>query len=188
MSESMIEERIRETLARRERRAIPAGGARRAAVLLPLYRAGDEPYVLLTRRSEHVAHHKGQISCPGGALDPQDPDALAAALRETEEEVGIAPADVQILGALDDVEAAVSGFVITPFVGLIPYPYPLRLNAHEIAELVLVPLATFQDPTRLREEPRPDRPNLLFYDCGAHEVWGVTARIIKSFIDLVLGE
>src|SRR5262245_37876935 len=150
--ESMIEERIREALAGRDRREIAVAGARRAAVLLPLYRVGEEHFVLLTRRSEHVAHHKGQISCPGGAVDPEDADALAAALRETEEEVGIAPADVRILGALDDVEATVSGFVITPFVGLIPYPYPLRLNAHEIAELVLVPLATFCDPTRLREE------------------------------------
>src|SRR5437016_14087723 len=118
------------------RREIERPGMRRAAVLLPLYRLEDEYFVLLTRRSEQVAHHKGQISCPGGAIDAEDADALAAALRETEEEVGIAPEDVQILGALDDLEATVSGFLITPFVGLIPYPYPLRLNPCEIAELV----------------------------------------------------
>src|SRR5438552_1037832 len=113
----MMEARIREALAQHARREIAAPGARRAAVLLPLYCLGEEYFVLLTRRSEHVGHHKGQISCPGGAIDGNDADALAAALRETEEEVGIAPEDVRVLGALDDIEVFVSGFVITPFVG-----------------------------------------------------------------------
>jgi 8-oxo-dGTP pyrophosphatase MutT (NUDIX family) len=189
MSACETEERIREALARHGRREIGVAGTRRAAVLLPLYRVGEEHFVLLTRRSEHVAHHKGQISCPGGAIDPEDSDPLAAALRETEEEVGIAPADVQVLGALDDVHTPVSGFVITPFVGLIPYPYPLQLNAREIDELVLVPLATFRDPGRLRVEERAGRPlPLLYYDCGQYEVWGATARIINSFINIVFGE
>lgn len=184
-----IEQHIAEALARHERHEITSEGVRRAAVVMPLYQAGDEYFLLLTRRSEQVAHHRGQICFPGGAVDPADAHPLATALRETEEEIGIAPDDVRILGALDDVEIVVSNFVITPFVGLIPHPYPLRLHAHEIAELVLVPLATFRDPSRLREEERPDRPlPVLFYNCGPHEVWGATARIIRNFVAIVFGE
>jgi 8-oxo-dGTP pyrophosphatase MutT (NUDIX family) len=184
-----IERRIEEALTRHARQELAPPGVRRAAVVMPLYRAGEEHFLLLTRRSEHVAHHRGQICFPGGAVDPEDAHSLAAALRETEEEIGIARADVRILGALDDVHTVVSNFVVTPFVGLIPHPYPLRLNAREIAELVLVPLATFRDPARLRAEERADRPlPLLFYDCGDHEVWGATARIINNFIEIVFGE
>jgi 8-oxo-dGTP pyrophosphatase MutT (NUDIX family) len=184
----VTETRIRESLARRVRQEIAAPGVRRAAVLLPLYRADGEHHLLLTRRSEHVAHHRGQICFPGGSIDAADADPLAAALRETEEEVGIAPTHVSVLGPLDDVETVGSGFIVSPYVGVIPHPYPLRLNAREIADLVRVPLAAFRDPARLRVETRPDRPwPILFYDCGEHEVWGATARIIKNFIDAALG-
>src|SRR5574341_2105132 len=178
-------------LADRTRRTLPDPGPRRAAVLIPLFAERGELRVLFTRRTETVEHHKGQISFPGGAADRQDPDAPATALRETEEELGIPRDRVHVLGVLDDLLAAVSGFIITPVVGTIPYPFPLRVNEAEIAEVFAVPLGVFRDPARLRVEQRErggERIDVYFYTHGPHEIWGVTARIMKSFIDAVFGE
>jgi len=170
--------------ARREGRAL-----RRAAVLVPLYEADGEVHLLLTRRTETVEHHKGQISFPGGAADA-DEDLRQTALRETFEEVGI-PADrVEILGQLPDVEVTVSGFRVTPYVGVIPHPYPLRPSTDEIEETVQVPLAVFRDPSSLRIElrERDGRPYEVYhFTYGPYDIWGATARIIKHLVDLVWG-
>jgi 8-oxo-dGTP pyrophosphatase MutT (NUDIX family) len=182
---------VRLRLAAHRRVVIDDPRTRRAAVLLPLFQDRDEGYVLFTRRTDTVEHHKGQISLPGGSEDAADADARATALRETEEELGIPPAQVEILGALNDVYTVVSGFVITPFVGIIPYPSPLRVNPHEIAEVLTVPLATFRDPGRLRVEEREregERMKVYFYYHGTHEIWGATGRIMKDFVDTVFGE
>ncbi len=178
---------IQQRLARHKRHVIENGNPR-AAVLVPLYTVDQDAFVLFTRRTETVEHHKGQISFPGGAADATDPDLLNTALRETQEELGIPPEQVQILGMLDDERAAVSGFAITPFVGIIPYPYPFVVSASEISEIVLVPLHTFRDPLNLRAEEHDrgnERIKVYFYRYGPHEIWGVTARIMKGMIDLV---
>lgn len=183
---------IQNRLADRRRRVIDDPQMRRAAVLIPLYRDGEETYVLFTRRTETVEHHKGQISFPGGGEDEGDTGPLETALRETEEELGLPRDQVRILGALDDVYTFVSGFVITPFVGVIPHPMPLRVNPREIAEVLSVPLALFRDPSRVRvevrERPTGERVQLYFYDHGPHEIWGATARIMTDFIDAVFGQ
>src|SRR5689334_12603661 len=95
----------------------PGISYRRASVLILLYPMGDEDYVVFTRRTDNVEHHKGQISLPGGAKDPEDQDAPATALRETYEEIGLDPSKVEVLAVLRDVYARVSSFVITPVVG-----------------------------------------------------------------------
>lgn len=183
---------ISDRLAARQRHVIDDPAQRRAAVLLPLYHDGGETYVLFTRRTETVEHHKGQISLPGGAEDEGDAGPLETALRETEEELGIPRTHVTILGILDDVSTFVSGFVITPFVGVIPHPVPLRVNPHEIAEVLSVRLAAFRDPSKLRVEertrPTGERIEVYFYDSGPHVIWGATARIMKSFIDAAFGD
>jgi 8-oxo-dGTP pyrophosphatase MutT (NUDIX family) len=182
---------VRHRLAAHRRLAIADPRMRRAAVLLPLFEDHGEGHVLFTRRTDTVEHHKGQISFPGGSEDASDPEARTTALRETEEELGIPPARVEILGALNDVYTVVSGFVITPFVGMIPYPIPLRVNPHEIAEVLTVPLSAFRDPSRLRVEEREregERITVYFYYHGRHEIWGATARIMKDFVDTVFGE
>src|SRR3989449_10807061 len=140
---------IRRRLADRPRRTLNDDGLRQAAVLIPLFLENGEPHVLFTRRTDTVQDHKGQISFPGGATDRDDPDAMTTALRETDEELGIPPDQVLVLGALDDVHATVSGFLITPFAGIIPHPFPLRVNAAEIAEVLTVPLRVFRDPCRM---------------------------------------
>ena len=182
---------IRQKLARRTRRTIGVAGLTRAAVLIPLLAQDETPRVLFTRRTDTVQHHKGQISFPGGASEQGDVDALATALRETEEEVGIPRDIVEVLGTLDDARATVSGFLITPFVGIIPDPAPLRINTAEIAEVLTVPLSVFRDPSRLRVERRErggQQVDVYFYTHGRYEIWGVTAHIMKSFIDTVFGE
>jgi 8-oxo-dGTP pyrophosphatase MutT (NUDIX family) len=182
---------IRARLAAHRRLVIDDPRMRRAAVLLPLFEDRGESHVLFTRRTDTVEHHKGQISLPGGSVDASDPDARAAALREAEEELGIPPAQVEILGALNDVYTVVSGFVITPFVGMIPHPIPLRVNPGEIAEVLTVPLSAFRDPGRLRIEERDregQRITVYFYYHGRHEIWGATGRIMKDFVDTIFGE
>lgn len=163
-------------------------GLVQAGVLVPLYVEAGDVYVLLTRRTEHVATHKGQISFPGGVVEPQDRDAMDAALREAYEELGIRPQDVELLGSLDDVTTMVSGFLIRPYVGRIPYPYPLRPAPEEIAEVLGIPLRFFLDDRNLRVELVGEgisRRALQFYDYGPHTVWGATARVIRNLVEIL---
>ena len=182
-----MEERIKEILACREKACIDQPGLVRAAVLIPLFKKNGEYYVLLTRRTDKVRHHKGQISFPGGRQDPGE-DFLATALREAKEEMGIEAKDVRILGELDDMCTVASDFCIAPFVGLIPYPYPFKINRHEIEEIIEVPLSVFLDETKFREEFRSHNGEpvpVYFYQHDEHTIWGATARILKQLMDLI---
>jgi 8-oxo-dGTP pyrophosphatase MutT (NUDIX family) len=162
---------------------------RRAAVLVPLFEADGAAHVLLTRRTELVEHHKGQIAFPGGGEEPGDADLRATALRETHEEIGLPPDAVDVWGRLDEVETVVSGFAVTPFVGAIPGVGGLRTNPNEIAEIITVPLELFMrgDALRVERVVRDGRPHdVLFYDCPPHVIWGVTARILRSLIAVLV--
>jgi 8-oxo-dGTP pyrophosphatase MutT (NUDIX family) len=140
---------------------------------------------LLTRRTETVEHHRGQISFPGGAAEDGDETLLSTAVRETEEELGIAGRDVRVLGALSPL-ATVTDFYVEPFVGAIPYPYPLKPAEAEIAELVDVPVPALLAPGVLEERTLPGRTEpTLFYHHGRHVIWGATARMLKELLDLL---
>lgn len=157
-----------------------------AAVLLLIYEKAGEPYVVLTRRTEDVEHHKGETSFPGGAFDPDDGDLVTTALRETEEEIGVRPEDVEVLGQLDDI-VTITGFLVSPFVGVLgTSSYPFVVNAQEVAELVEVPLRHLMDERNLEQSTQRfgDRwwP-ILSYKYGDHRIWGATARIFKGFFD-----
>jgi 8-oxo-dGTP pyrophosphatase MutT (NUDIX family) len=102
----------------------PDPSRRQAAVLLPLFKNATDYHLVFTKRTETLTHHKGQVSFPGGSFEPSDGDLLTTALRESYEEVGIRPEHVSILGRLDDLSTFSTSFTISPFVGLIPYPYP----------------------------------------------------------------
>jgi 8-oxo-dGTP pyrophosphatase MutT (NUDIX family) len=158
-----------------------------AAVLIPLFVKDGEVSVLLTIRTDQVETHKGQIAFPGGAHEDNDRDMLATALRETEEEVGIRQGDVQVLGQLDQV-ITVTDFIVTPFVGVIPYPYDFAPNRDEIKELIEIPLSFFLNVDNLRTENRDfqGKPvTVHFYEYGPHIVWGVTSRILRGFLTLL---
>jgi len=164
--------------------AMPLAGLRPAAVLLPLFRRDGEEWLLLTRRTDDLEHHSGEISFPGGGRHAEDDDLQATALRETEEEMGIRPADVQIYGRLDDFES-IHGYRVTPFVGGYSDPYPYRVNAREIAEVIELPLRSFLQPGVWHQENWPHRGQLHvvdFYRVGGHQVWGLTAAILRQFL------
>jgi 8-oxo-dGTP pyrophosphatase MutT (NUDIX family) len=186
-----ILQRLKARMAAHHPRDLPPNPHRRAAVLVPIFVSGGVPCMMLTKRTEDVEHHKGQISFPGGQHEAQDPDLLATALRETREELGLPPERIEVWGRLDEVETVVSGFAITPFVGFLPSPVEARPNPSEIEAIVAAPLGFFMDPTNLRVERviRDGRElDLLYYDYPPHVIWGVTARIIQGLVRLLAVE
>jgi 8-oxo-dGTP pyrophosphatase MutT (NUDIX family) len=167
---------------------------RAAAVLVPLLPRPEGLHVLFTERSKELRAHAGQISFPGGSVEPADPDVRAAALREAREEVGLHPAHVEVLGNVDDCPTFVTGYVITPVVGVVdPLAftaagrYPWEPSPAEIAALHELPLEPFCDPRNLRVEMR-EREGLQFelywYNVQGNVVWGATARILHQLIRL----
>ena len=182
-----MEEKIVEVLACRDKACIDDPNLIRAAVLIPLFKKHGEYHLLLTRRTDKVRHHKGQISFPGGRQDEGE-DLLATALREAREEMGIEAKDVRVLGELDDMCTVSSDFCISPFVGLIPYPYPFKINPQEIDQILEVPLSTFLDEKKFWEETqdRNGEPlQVYFYQHEDYTIWGATARILKQLLDLL---
>jgi 8-oxo-dGTP pyrophosphatase MutT (NUDIX family) len=167
---------------------LPDTGRMRAAVLIPLHLRDGSQCVVLTKRTDLVEHHKGEISLPGGAMDTADNDILTTALRETEEEIGVDRSHVEILGSLDDI-VTISNFVVTPVVGVISQsPYPFTIHPDEVAELIEIPLDHLTEPANLTEEPR-ERDGVQYlnyiYRYRRHEVWGATGRILHQYIDLL---
>ncbi len=167
----------------------PDAEYRLASVLILIYpRAGDD-YVVFMRRTDTVEHHKGQISLPGGGRDATDPDSIYTALRETQEELGVDPASVEVIGVLPDIYARVSRFLITPVVArLKPDNTDLvfRPAPDEVAEVIEVPLRVFYDEAAHHTEQRTHENvtyNIHFYNYGPYEVWGVTGRIMYAFCD-----
>jgi 8-oxo-dGTP pyrophosphatase MutT (NUDIX family) len=181
-------ERFAQHLAKRPRRVIEDAGRPRAAVLVALYGPGPDFQVIYTVRTQHVEHHKGEISFPGGGRDPEDASETHTALREAFEEVGIWQRDVSVLGVLDDVITR-SNFVVTPVVGrLARHPYEFKLYAPEVAELLAVPLSHLTD--RLNYVPHPllppDRqPPFPSYKFGEHVIFGATALMTSRFLGVL---
>src|SRR2546425_9258947 len=179
----------RSRLAAHARRVVPPGELVRAAVLIPIVDRG-EPCLEFTKRTERVATHRGQISFPGGAVDPGYDSFLEAAQRECEEEIGLPRAVVEPLGALDDTETFATQFVITPWVGVVREPVVWRPDGEEIEEVIEVPFASLVERANFRvehwERDGVVRP-VYFYDWGGEVIWGATARIVKHYLDLVTG-
>jgi 8-oxo-dGTP pyrophosphatase MutT (NUDIX family) len=180
-----FERRLREALARRPPARPHVAGARAAAVLVPVV-GEPEPGLILTLRTDTVPSHRGQISFPGGSLDPgETPEA--AALREAEEEIGLDPALVRILGELDTTPTIVSGYVITPVVGWLERRPTLTPNAAEVARVIEVPIASLTE--EIRVEPgfshagRSYPTEAWIYDGDV--VWGVTARLVRMFLGVL---
>jgi 8-oxo-dGTP pyrophosphatase MutT (NUDIX family) len=181
---------IREMLSSRKRRVIEHPPFSHAAVLVPLFKKESGCHLLFTKRSEQVRYHKGEISFPGGAVDEEDRELINTALREAYEEIGLKEKDVEIIGVLDDI-VTTTGFIVTPIVGLFPYPYPFKVSEVEIAELIEVPLSFLlvEDSLSEREIFRGDQKEIIyFYQYGNHTIWGATARILKQFLDLISSE
>jgi mutator protein MutT len=179
-------ERLRGILAGRPAIEIDAPQHRRACVLIPLIRNRKGWAILFTRRSEQLAAHSGQISFPGGAVEAGE-TLDQAAIREAEEEVGIPQRHVELIGRLDDLVTH-SGFLVAPFVGVIHEPVEYVIQEAEVVEVFEVPVEALLDvrnpevryvPFRAKEFPA------YFYRYDRFEIWGLTGRMLKAFLDLV---
>lgn len=158
---------------------------RPASVLIPLVERGPGLSLVLTRRAARLTHHPGQVAFPGGKQDPTDASPLAAALREAEEEIGLDPSGVTVLGALDPHET-VTFFNIAPFVGLVPADFRPVSDPAEVAEVFEVPLEFVLDPANLQVHRRPWQGQWRAYYAipyGPHYIWGATARMLKALAD-----
>lgn len=174
---------VRARLASPPAGRLPASESRQAAVLVPLYVEAGELWTLLTRRSEALPQHRGQVAFPGGGREIGE-DAWAAALRESEEEIGLDARLVLRLGELDEA-ATPSGFRIVPCVGAIPATFRPRPDPGEIDEVFSVPITALANPRLVEDREvllNGERRTLRLYHVGRHLIWGVTARIVQNLL------
>ena len=181
-------ERLRASLALAPRDGLLAGDliegaadAGRAAAVLVAITDRSDPGVLLTVRREHMRNHAGQVSFPGGRLDPGE-DAFAAALREAEEEIGLAPEHVKLWGAADQYRT-VTGFAVTPVLGLVPPDLPLSPHEHEVADWFEAPLSFLLDPAnqqRMSAEFQGRTRHYYQIDWQGRRIWGATAAMLVN--------
>jgi 8-oxo-dGTP pyrophosphatase MutT (NUDIX family) len=158
-----------------------------AAVLVPIVDRADGLTVLLTQRAADLKHHAGQISFPGGRLEPSDADALEAALRETQEEIGLERAFVEVVGYLPD-HLIISGYRVTPVVGFVRPGFELRLDTTEVTEAFEVPLRFVLDPTHHKARRRQlGEGEIEVYDIpyGERNIWGATAGMLMTLYRLL---
>ena len=161
----------------------------KAAVLIPLFLRNSSWNVLFTRRSQTVQDHKGQVSFPGGAFEWLDKDLEATALRETEEEIGISPEQIKILGRMNPFPS-ISNYLITPVVGLLEYPYKIKISVEEVDKVFTIPLNWLADKRNYEERDYLRSNNsiekVLFYkEYEGELVWGITARILTRLLNVL---
>lgn len=182
-----LTDRIRRIIAETPRRTVDDPSLTPAGVMVLIYPNNGEHCVLLQKRSNRVDSHKGEISFPGGKRDPEDTTILDTALRETHEEMGIDPLDVEVLGALDET-ATTSGFCTSPFAGTIPYPYDFSPCEDEVAEVLEVPVSSLMDISNRRDEIHVAGGDLQYapvFAYDGHIIFGATARILNRFMEML---
>jgi 8-oxo-dGTP pyrophosphatase MutT (NUDIX family) len=178
---------VRDVEGRLARQLEPPAGAvpRPAAVLLLLYPQDGELHLPLTVRAGHLPTHKGQVALPGGSTDPEDDGPAATALREAEEELGIPPTSVEVLGALSSFYITPSNFMLTPVVGISAEAPVLRPHPGEVELAFSVPLSQLLDPATIVTEEwelRGMKVQVPFFALGGQKVWGATAVVLSEFV------
>lgn len=167
------------------------GSARASAVLAPLYEHPDHgPTLVFTRRAWHLRSHAGEVSFPGGGAEDDDRTLWDTALRESQEEVGLAPETVEFLGEIDHLQTVTSRSFIVPFVGLLDGPPTLRANPNEVDSILHVPVAELLDPAIYRQErwgvPGLNRP-IHFFELVGDTLWGATAAMLVDLLSRITG-
>ncbi|MFC1873848.1 NUDIX hydrolase [Chloroflexota bacterium] len=181
-------DRLKLALSRRQKSSIVDARRMPSAVLVPVLSKDGGYHILFTRRTEKVQYHKGEISFPGGAYEEKDGTLLQTALRECAEEIGLSPEAAAVLGELDDILTAGSGYIISPFVAEIPWPYPFRVDPREVGEIFTVPLAALLAGDGVSQETEVIDYHLVVmysYQYQGKVIWGATARILNQFLGIV---
>ncbi|MFN8578503.1 MAG: CoA pyrophosphatase [Candidatus Sericytochromatia bacterium] len=158
-----------------------------ASVLIPIFEIDNKSHIIFTKRTDKVSHHKGQISFPGGKFDKTDKDLEFTALRETQEEIGVNPEDIKIVGKINNMVTN-TNFIVSPFVGILPYPYNFLVNPDEISELIIVPVKHLMNKNFFRIEKKEFNGKLFdiyYYEYLNHTIWGVTGKILFDFLSLI---
>jgi 8-oxo-dGTP pyrophosphatase MutT (NUDIX family) len=179
---------IRERLREYHPKNVSAPNRIPAAVLVPFFELRGELFLLFTKRTGHLQHHSGEICFPGGSKEPQDNDLLFTALRELQEEISVPGGKVDVLGRIDDIITVSSAFVVTPYVGFLQQNANFLPNESEVEEILQVPFQHFFDPSIFQEEVRMvDQRNIpvYYYQWQNHTIWGLTARILKTLMDIL---
>jgi len=174
---------ISDTLSSRKKRSINFPEYRKSAVMILFMEKDESPYVVLTLRTDKVSTHKGQVSFPGGGYDSSDKDFLETALRETMEEVGIAPEDIEVLGEFDEY-ISIMGYHVYVFVGALDKTHEYVVCKDEIDEMLEVPFSLFynEEYTKCEKINHQGKDfDVYFYDYGKATIWGMTARILTDF-------
>ncbi len=182
-----MEQRLRRALSLRQKRHIVAASRVSAAVLLPIYYKQGQYYILFTKRTETVKDHKGQISFPGGACEKCDSSMFDTALRECTEEIDLAAGAVELLGELDDFTTVDSGYVISPFVAVIQWPYQFKVDPKEVEKIIEVPISALLDKDCWHQETATMDGKAVTessYHYRGNIIWGATARILKQFLGI----
>jgi 8-oxo-dGTP pyrophosphatase MutT (NUDIX family) len=163
--------------------------ARNASVLIALFDENNETHVSFIRRASTLRSHSGEIAFPGGAADVSDVSPIVTALREAQEEIGLVPSRVEVLGIMPPIFTVVSNFLITPVVAYLPEgPGTLQLQVSEVAEIIFLPLQGLADPSIYHTEQwiRDDEAHTVyFFDYGTYRIWGATARMLTMLLELL---
>ena len=177
--------RLKQLLTTRPRRPLENGPVP-AAILVPLFIRNGQYHLLFTKRTDHLQHHGGEISFPGGVLEPEE-GPIEGALREAWEETGIHCDDVDVVGLLDDIYS-IHHYRVTPVVGLIPPDYHYQINPDEIERLIEPPLSHFYLPDILRREQRIWQGvtyDVRHYDYQGDDIWGMTGAVLGQLLELI---
>jgi 8-oxo-dGTP pyrophosphatase MutT (NUDIX family) len=169
-------------------RSVLATGLKPAAIIVPIQEIAGKHYLTLIERAATLRSHAGEIAFPGGNVTGEDQGALAAALREIREEIGIAPETVEIIGQLDEITVG-SRYLVTPFVGMIESPLNANPNNEEVSAVVSVPVSALLDLDCFSAELRTDgRPGVIYhFRYRTFDIWGATARILKQLLEVAYG-
>ena len=180
---------IRERLKAYNAKTVECARTTVAGVIVPIFEKNDEVFFLLTKRSDEVRFHRGEVSFPGGMYEEKDGDTLRTALRECCEEIGVRTKDVEIIGRLDDVYTS-TGFVISPYVGIIPYPYVFHTSPEEVAYTISLPYAYLKETTPVLETAMYNGKshNMLSIYHEGDRIWGATYRMLSQVKSIIESE
>lgn len=179
---------LKKLLEQRPKTHIKDAGRIAAAVLIPIYQDSGIYHIVFIKRTETVSTHKGQISFPGGSREKKDGSLVDTALRESYEEIGLNIRDVEIIGELDDVITTTSNYIVTPYIGIMLWPYEFVKNTDEVDDILTIPIPTLLKEGCLRADTEMlngRRVDSNAYHYHGEVIWGATARILKTLLDTI---